>query len=658
MADDRAATRTPDPRTPLPARKDDDRGPGWRVDPSPDGRGAKPEKPPMIPFGIRRFLIILAVLLVANYVFVAIFAPPAERERVPYTPTFIEQVQKRNVKEIASKGETVQGEFRKELKKGEPKGFETEVPTFADQDQLSQLLQANDVTVNAKPPQDRNLLETLLFSFGPVLLLVGLFIFLARRASQQAGGGMLGQFGRSKARRAESSEQRITFNDVAGIDEAKQELTEIVSFLADPERFRRLGARMPRGVLLSGLPGTGKTLLAKAVAGEAGVPFFSISASEFIEAIVGVGASRVRDLFNQAKEAAPAIIFIDELDAIGRARGGGAFSSGGSDEREQTLNQILTEMDGFDTSVGVIVVAATNRPEILDPALLRPGRFDRRVAVQPPDLFGRRKILDVHTRSVPLAEDVDLDALAATTPGMVGADLANVVNEAALVAAIRDHEAVEAGDFSDAIEKIILGAERKVLQSPEDRRRIAYHEGGHAIVGMLTPGADPVRKVSIIPRGMALGVTLSAPEADRFNYDEEYLLGKIKVALGGRVAEELEFGDVTTGAESDIQQVTQIARGMVARWGMSEEIGFLAVQGSEPQGMLLPGADGASEATQELVEREMRRIVDEAQDEVRGLLDRERSRLDALAKALLHEETLDEADAYAAAGIERTPAPA
>ena len=610
----------------------------------------------MIPFSFRRFLAILAILLVANYLFVAIFAPEEERKRVPYTPTFIEEVQKKNVKEISSEGETVQGEFRKARKKDETKLFETEIPTFADQDQLSQLLQANDVTVNARPPEGRNIVETLLFSFGPVLLLVGLFIFLARRASQQAGGGVLGQFGRSRARRAEETEQRITFDDVAGIDEAKQELTEIVSFLADPERFRRLGARMPRGVLLAGLPGTGKTLLAKAVAGEAGVPFFSISASEFIEAIVGVGASRVRDLFKQAKEAAPAIIFIDELDAIGRARGGGAFASGGTDEREQTLNQILTEMDGFDTEVGVIVVAATNRPEILDPALLRAGRFDRRVAVQPPDLIGRRKILDVHTRSVPLADGVDLDALAASTPGMVGADLANVVNEAALIAATRNHERVEPEDLTDAVEKIILGAERKVVQSPQDRRRVAYHEGGHAIVGMLTPGADPVRKVSIIPRGQALGVTLSAPEADRFNHDRQYLLGKIKVALGGRAAEEIVFGDVTTGAESDIQQVTQIARGMVARWGMSEAVGFLAVQGAEPQGMWLPGVDGASEATQELVEREMKRIVDEAQEDVRALLERERDKLDALAKALLIKETLDEAAAYAAAGIDRTAA--
>ncbi|MEK6229952.1 MAG: ATP-dependent zinc metalloprotease FtsH [Actinomycetota bacterium] len=657
MAEDSGATRSPDPRTPLPRRRDEQRkGPDWRVDPGPDGRGAKPEKPPMIPFGFRRFLTILAVLLVANYVFVQVFAPPEERGRIPYTPSFIEQIQKRNVKEISSEGETVKGEFRKKVK-GD-RLFETEVPTFADQDQLSQLLQANDVTVNASPPNERNLLETLLFSFGPVLLLVGLFVFMARRAQQAGGGGMLGQFGRSRARLAEQSEQRVDFNDVAGIDEAKQELSEIVGFLRDPDRFRRLGARMPRGVLLAGPPGTGKTLLAKAVAGEAGVPFFSISASEFIEAIVGIGASRVRDLFKQAKDAAPAIIFIDELDAIGRSRGGGGFASGGSDEREQTLNQILTEMDGFDTGVGVIVVAATNRPEILDPALLRAGRFDRRVAVQPPDRPGRLKILEVHTRSVPLADDVDLDALAASTPGMVGADLANVVNEAALVAATRDHERVEPADFTDAIEKIVLGAERKVVQSVEDRRRIAYHEGGHAIVGMLTEGADPVRKVSIIPRGQALGVTLSAPEADRFNYDERYLQGKIKVAAGGRVAEELVFGDVTTGAESDIQQVTQIARAMVARWGMSEAIGFVAVQPADGAGPLLPGADQVSESTQELVDREVRRIVEEGLAEVRELLARERDRLDSLAAALLERETLDEADAYAAAGIDRAAAPA
>jgi cell division protease FtsH len=336
-----------------------------------------------------------------------------------------------------------------------------------------------------------------------------------------------------------STEQRVTFEDVAGIDEAQAELEEIVDFLRNPERYTRLGGRVPRGVLLSGPPGTGKTLLARAVAGEANVPFFSAAASEFVEAIVGVGASRVRDLFEQAKKDQPSIIFIDELDAIGRSRAGSIGFSGGSDEREQTLNQILTEMDGFDPRAAVIVLAATNRPEVLDSALLRAGRFDRRIAVQPPDAEGRKMILAVHTRSVPLGDDVDLDSLAASTAGMVGADLANLANEAALTAARREHEKVQQEDFTDALERIILGAPRKLVMSEEDRRRTAYHEGGHAIVGMLTPGADPVRKVSIIPRGMALGVTLSAPATDKFSYDQEYLLGKIKVALGGRVAEEL-----------------------------------------------------------------------------------------------------------------------
>jgi cell division protease FtsH len=462
-------------------------------------------------------------------------------------------------------------------------------------------------------------------------------------------------FGRSRARRIEGGDQRVTFNDVAGIDEAKEELTEIVDFLKNPDKYLKLGGRIPRGVLLSGQPGTGMTLLARAVAGEANVPFFQMSASEFVEMIVGVGASRVRDLFHQAKEAAPAIIFIDELDAIGRSRaaGSGAFS-GGHDEREQTLNQILTEMDGFDPRTGVIVLGATNRPEILDPALLRPGRFDRRVAVQPPDRNGREAILRVHTRSVPLAPEVDLGALAASTPGMVGADLANLVNEAALLAARRAHEKVTPQDLTDALERIVLGAERKVMLSEDDRRRTAYHEAGHAIVGMLTAGADPVRKVSIIPRGQALGVTFSAPDADRFNFDERHLLGQIKVALGGRVAEETVFGDITTGAESDIQQLTRIARSMVGRWGMSRAIGPIAVIPMDGVNPLLPGASETSEETQRIVDEEVRRIVETAHQEVTALLRSHRSHLDALANALLERETLDEADAYAAAGLTRT----
>ncbi|MGE5636856.1 MAG: ATP-dependent metallopeptidase FtsH/Yme1/Tma family protein, partial [Nocardioidaceae bacterium] len=464
--------RSPDPRTPLPPAPAD--GPGWRVSPAPDGRGAPSKKPPMLPLRPGRFLAILALLLIVNYLVVAALAPQEDRVRVPYSPFFLEQVSKGKVEEISSRGDTVKGDFRGKVKfEGkEAEHFETEVPTFANDEQLSRLLQDKNVTVNAKAPDERSLLSTLLLTFGPTLLLVALFIWLMRRAAGAAGGGMLGQFGRSRARRVEGAQQQVTFRDVAGIDDAEAELYEVVDFLKSPDRYRKLGARIPRGVLLAGPPGTGKTLLARAVAGEAWVPFFSIAASEFIEAIVGIGASRVRDLFAQAKEAAPAIIFIDELDAIGRSRGG-AGTLGSHDEREQTLNQILTEMDGFESGTGVIVLAATNRAEVLDPALLRPGRFDRRVAVQPPDSVGRRMILAVHTRSVPLADDVDLDVIAQTTPGMVGADLANLVNEAALTAARRGHVAVQRGDFTEALERIVLGAERKIVLSEDDRRRIA-----------------------------------------------------------------------------------------------------------------------------------------------------------------------------------------
>jgi cell division protease FtsH len=391
---------------------------------------------------------------------------------------------------------------------------------------------------------------------------------------------------------------------------------------------------------------------AATVAGEAGTPFFSISASEFVEAIVGIGASRVRDLFKQAKESQPAIVFIDELDAIGRSRSAGATPfSGGNDEREQTLNQILTEMDGFESGEAVIVLAATNRPEVLDAALLRPGRFDRRVTVPPPDKEGRRKILEVHTRSLPLGPDVDLDRLASTTPGMVGADLANLANEAALLAARRGHEQVTEADFTDALEKIVLGAPRGLVLSDAERRRTAYHEAGHAVVGMLTPGADPVRKVSIIPRTQLLGVTLSAPDQERTNYDQEYLLTRIRVALGGRVAEEVVYGSISAGAESDIQQLTAIARQMVGRWGMSPAIGPVAVIPSDGAGPLLPGAAGVSESTQRLVDEEVRRIVDEAQAAVTALLSEHRERLDSLTEALLAAETLDQDEAYAAAGV-------
>jgi cell division protease FtsH len=428
-----------------------------------------------------------------------------------------------------------------------------------------------------------------------------------------------------------------------------------VDFLRNPMRYGRLGGRMPHGVLLSGAPGTGKTLLARAVAGEAHAAFFSISASEFIEAIVGVGASRVRDLFTKAKEAAPSIVFIDELDAIGRSRQGSVSLAGANDEREQTLNQILTELDGFEPAEAVVVLAATNRPEILDPALLRPGRFDRRVAVQPPDRQGRQEILEVHTRSIPLADSVDLEALAATTPGMVGADLANLCNEAALLAARRNHHTVQTTDFTDSLEKILLGAPRGIVLSAADRERTAYHEAGHALVGMLTPGADPVRKVSIIPRGAALGVTLSTPDDDQVSYTREDLLGKIKVALGGRVAEEIVYGTITTGAESDIEHVTAIARQMIGRWGMSEAIGFVTVLPAEARGPFLTGAGETSEATQRVVDEEVRQLSDAAHREVATLLTAHRDQLETLARALLAAETLDELDAYAAAQMPVRP---
>ncbi len=646
-----------------PPAREKERTP-WRVEGHPDAdkQGGQPpqQRPPMIPPSWRRYWWVPLALLALNFFLTQSLAPKTERLTVPYT-LFYDQVQAGNVKEISSKGSEIQGEFKKAVTYP-PTGkdsktntkFQTFRPALGD-DGLAKLLIAQNVTVNAhKVDTGSPIWQTIVFGFGPTLLLVLLFVALARRSS---AGGALGAFGRSGARRYEHSSQRTTFKDVAGIDEAEEELIEVVDFLRNPGRYSRLGGAIPKGVLLAGPPGTGKTLLARAVAGEADVPFFSISASEFIEAIVGVGASRVRDLFKQAKEAAPAIIFIDELDAIGRSRGAGS-SFGGNDEREQTLNQILTEMDGFTGTEGVIVLAATNRPEILDQALLRPGRFDRRVYVQPPDRDGRRKILEVHTRSVPLADDVDLQAIAANTPGMVGADLRNLVNEAALTAARRDHPRVTAADFSDSLEKIILGTERRITLSPEERERTAYHESGHAVLGMLEPGADPVRKVSIIPRGQALGVTFQSPESDRYGYGKNYLYGRIVGALGGRAAEEIIYGDVTTGAESDLEQVTSIARQMVGRWGMSDAVGLVSVL-PRPGEQTFPGIDGnsPSESTRELVDAEVRRIVDACYQRAVSTLRENRHRLDSLSKALLEHETLDEADAYAAAGFDRSAAP-
>jgi cell division protease FtsH len=621
----------------------------------PQGTPPTPNERPRLQIS-RRWIAFALALLALNFYLGSRANEPPSRVRIPYSPFFLQQVRTGNVKEIMSKGTAIQGTFKQKLQYagGKPTiRFRTEIPAFANNDALSRLLEQKRVVVNAQPlDTGAPWWQNLLLGFGPTILFIFLLFWLMRRAGNVQN--VLGSFGRSSAQRYQPSGDRVTFDDVAGIEEAKQELTEVVDFLRHPEKYRALGARIPHGVLLAGPPGTGKTLLARAVAGEADVPFFSIAASEFVEAIVGVGASRVRDLFEQAKQSAPAIVFIDELDAIGRSRTSGvAGFSGGNDEREQTLNQILTEMDGFDSSTNVIVIGATNRPDVLDAALLRPGRFDRRVAVQPPDRAGREAILRVHTRNVPLADDVDLRRIAATTPGMVGADLANLVNEAALLAARRNHDKVEESDFTDALERIVLGAERQVMMTEEDRRRTAYHEGGHAIVGMLTEGADPVRKVSIIPRGLALGVTFAAPESDRFNYREPEIEARIKVALGGRAAEELIFGETSTGAESDIEQLTEIARHMVGRWGMSDAVGPVAVIPRDGSGPLLPGAAEVSPDTQRLVDEEVRRIVEKAHQEVLTLLRENRDKLDSLAKALLEHETLDEEDAYAAAGVPR-----
>ena len=644
-----------DPRKPIPR---DHRG--WRVAPAVDGRGMPESPQERPPHRTRGFLWFVTALLAVNVLAAFLLAPARQtRVDVPFSPYFVSQVQSGHVASIVSVGDTIQGTFKTTVryppgasKTTETKLFATQVPSFWNNNELTSMLDTPDVQITAQSTvHSTSVLESILLGFGPTLLIVGLLVFFMRRAAKSGGGmGALSSFGRTKARRIDPATIRITFEDVAGIDEAKSELTEIVDFLLDPSRYGRLGGRIPHGVLLSGQPGTGKTLLARAVAGEAHAAFFSISASEFIEAIVGVGASRVRDLFAKAREAAPSIVFIDELDAIGRSRQSSISMAGANDEREQTLNQILSELDGFEPSEAVIVLAATNRPEILDQALLRPGRFDRRVAVQPPDRVGRRRILEVHTRGIPLADGVDLEAIAATTPGMVGADLANLANEAALLAARREHSTVQSADFTDSLEKILLGAPRGIVLSPVDRERTAYHEAGHALVGMITPGADPVRKVSIIPRGSALGVTLSAPDDDQVSYTREDLVGKIEVGLGGRVAEEAIYGTITTGAESDIEHVTAIARQMVGRWGMSEAIGFVSVIPSEARSSFGMARD-TSEATQQLIDAQVRELIDTAHKHVTELIGLHRDQLETLAATLLKQETLDEADAYAAAGL-------
>ncbi|MFJ6354378.1 ATP-dependent zinc metalloprotease FtsH [Streptomyces sp. NPDC092046] len=631
---------------PVPPRDRTDQP--WRSE------GAPPPPPPKrrMPGGWGSLILTaLAVYLIANLVLG--FFNEGDGPTISYTE-FSKQVAAGNVTKIYSKGDAIQGQLKDKQPVPDGDGdytkFQTQRPAFADDDLWAQLTKQN-VTVTAKPVvAERSFLANLLISLAPMLLLIVLWVFIARRMSAGVGGagGMLGRKAPPKPVELEGA-KRTTFADVAGIDEVEGELNDVVDFLKNPDAYRAMGARMPRGVLLAGPPGTGKTLLARAVAGEAGVPFFSASASEFIEMIVGVGASRVRELFAEARKVAPAIIFIDEIDTIGRARGAGA-GMGGHDEREQTLNQILTEMDGFTGSEGVIVIAATNRADVLDPALTRPGRFDRIVHVNPPDRGGREAILKIHTREIPLDSNVDLEHVAKTTPGMTGAELANLANEAALLAVKRQQKAVTRSDLSDALEKVQLGAERPLVMPEEERRRTAYHESGHALLGMLQPGADPVRKITIVPRGRALGVTLSTPESDKYAYTEEYLRGRIIGALGGMAAEQVVFGVITTGAESDLEQVTNIARGMAGRWGMSERVGRLtAIPGDAQQAYGL----SAAPATLDTVDSEMRRIVDECYESALRQLQEHRDKLDALAEALLANETLEEDAAYRAAGIPR-----
>lgn len=612
-----------------------------------------------------------ALILLTNYLLVMLLMPsPESPATVPYT-LFKQEVGKGNVEAIYGKGETIAGRFKvpvmyppdsANIKETPSSGiarrqqsrpvtnFTTTLPAFFDRG-LEGYLIDHGVEISAEPVnEERSPLLTMLYSFGPGLLLIGFYVWLLKKQGGAMGGGVFG-LGKSSARRYDQmTDQKVSFNDVAGIDEARNELVEIVDFLKDPSRYTRLGGNAPKGVLLVGAPGTGKTLLAKAVAGEAGVPFFSMSASEFVEMIVGVGAARVRDLFKQARENAPSIIFIDELDAIGRARG--QVSIGGSSEQEQTLNQILTEMDGFTGREGIIVLAATNQPDVLDKALLRPGRFDRRVVVNLPDKKGREAILKVHTRTVPLSSDVHLTEIASTTPGFSGADLKNLVNEAALLAARQHKNEVHQKDFLDALEKIVLGPERPIFLKPEDKERIAYHEGGHAILGLVVPGADPVNRVTIVPRGMALGVTYQRPESDRYNYTESYIRARIIGTLGGRAAEEIVYGSKTTGAENDIEQATNLARQMVTRWGMSEKLGM--VQLTSNANPYLGGyaeTRAFSEETAKTIDAEVQQIISESHEEAIRLLKAHRKQLDALAEALMERETLDEKEILTVTGL-------
>jgi cell division protease FtsH len=590
----------------------------------------------------------ILLLLIVPFVVLLFFQPnigASGAEQVSYT-LFIDQAKTGNVSSVTLSDNNVTGQFKSPVKSDiqsqTASRFTTTIPNLSTENPVPTLMQNGvKVTVNNS---NSGVWLGLLLQFAPIVLLIAAIWFLSRRAASAQGS--IFSFGQSRAKMYMGGKTKTTFADVAGVDEAKADLEEVVDFLKNPDRYSRLGGKLPKGILLVGPPGTGKTLLAKAVAGEADVPFFSMSGSEFVEMLVGVGASRVRDLFDRAKKAAPCIIFIDELDAVGRQRGAGL--GGGNDEREQTLNQILVEMDGFDPRQAIIVIAATNRPDVLDPALLRPGRFDRQVVVDRPDRNGREAILMVHSRGLPLGPDVDLQILARATPGMVGADLANICNEAALLAARRSQNLITMHDFEDAIDRIMMGAQRPLLLSPEERQVIAYHEGGHALVALLTPGADAVRKVTIVPRGQALGVTQIMPVDDRHNYPRNYLMTRIAVGLGGRVAEQVALGEITTGAENDLQNVSNLAREMVTRWGMSGRIGtvFFGKERDVFLGreMSLGAQREYSEETAAAIDEEVRRIIADRYSYVQTLLTKYRPLLDEIARQLLEKEVVEEAE--------------
>ncbi len=594
----------------------------------------------MNPFNRNAALWIVIVLLLA--LLYSVFQGGATRSAgntVSYSD-FVRAVEQRQVQDVRIQGNTITGTFR-EPRNGVQK-FATYVPSAPVDEQLMPMLIKNVDRVDAGPAEEGVNLGSIFVSWLPVLVLVGVYIFFLRQ--MQSGTGRAMGFGKSRARLLTEKHGRVTFEDVAGIDEAKAELEEIVDFLKDPQKFQRLGGKIPKGCLLVGPPGTGKTLLARAIAGEANVPFFTISGSDFVEMFVGVGASRVRDMFEQAKKNAPCIVFIDEIDAVGRHRGAGL--GGGNDEREQTLNQLLVEMDGFESNEGVILIAATNRPDVLDPALLRPGRFDRQVIVPNPDVGGREKILKVHMRKVPLAPDVDPRVLARGTPGFSGADLANLVNEAALRAARVGKRLVTMADFEYAKDKVLMGTERRSMaMTDEEKKLTAYHEAGHALVAMHVPKSDPLHKVTIIPRGRALGVTMQLPERDHLSHTKQFLESRLAIMFGGRIAEEIIFGpeNVTTGAASDIQVATQTARGMITAYGMSEKLGRVRYQANEQEvflGHAVTQTQNVSEATAQLIDQEVRRLIEEAEGRAHQILTDHLEDLHLIAKALLEYETL------------------